>query len=306
VGSVELGYAITKYGAQGMTVDRAFVVLGDGLSKEEAYTALTRARDGTELYAVSREPVERAEIAPAKDERKLGPDEFGRGMERSEQGALAIDERLRGELECQPIAALVNELHRIEAAEDDIAQRRLEAVAAARADAERDVRRARDGLGQGHTRDPAKRARLESIEAHATERLRELRAEEQVAHAAAPDPAERERGAAIERILAERRRLSIESAIIAEPRYLTEALGRRPEGLRPRLEWERAVDTVEHHRQRLGVRDRDRALGAEPGTRDERARWRAAHRELETLRARVREHDLGRDRAQAAGLGIER
>ncbi|MGH2991986.1 MAG: MobF family relaxase, partial [Solirubrobacterales bacterium] len=41
VGSVELGYAITKYGAQGMTVDRAFVVLGDGLSKEEAYTALT-------------------------------------------------------------------------------------------------------------------------------------------------------------------------------------------------------------------------------------------------------------------------
>ncbi|MGH3041371.1 MAG: MobF family relaxase, partial [Gaiellaceae bacterium] len=70
-GSVELGYAITKYGAQGMTVDRAFVVLGDELSKEEAYTGLTRAREGTELYAVTREPVERAEIAPAKDERKL-------------------------------------------------------------------------------------------------------------------------------------------------------------------------------------------------------------------------------------------
>src|SRR5215218_8244032 len=97
-----------------MTVDRAFVVLGDGLSKEEAYTALTRAREGTELYAVSREPVDRAEIAPAKDERTLGPDELGCQMERTDQRALAIDERLRGELERKATAALVEELLRIE------------------------------------------------------------------------------------------------------------------------------------------------------------------------------------------------
>jgi conjugative relaxase-like TrwC/TraI family protein len=252
VGSLELGYAITKYGAQGMTVDRAFVVLGDGLSKEEAYTALTRAREATELYAVSREPIERAEIAPANDQRKLGPDEVGRQMERSEQRVWAIDERLRADLERKPTAVLVGEVRRIEAAGDEIGQRRLEAVAAARADAERAAGRAREALGQTRTGDRAERARLESIEAHATERLHQLRAQERAVRDAAPDPAERERGAAIERILAERRRLSVESAIVAEPRYLTEALGRRPEGLRRRLEWEGAVDTVERHRQLLG------------------------------------------------------
>jgi conjugative relaxase-like TrwC/TraI family protein len=304
VGPVELGYAITKYGAQGMTVDRAFVVLGDGLSKEEAYTALTRAREGTELYAVSREPVERAEIAPAPEERKLGADELARGMERSEQGALAIDEVLRGELERKPTAALVDDLHGIEAASDEIGQRRLKAVAAAVAEAERDVGRAREALGQGHTGNRAERARLESIAAHATDRLRVLRAEEAAARAAAPDPAQRERGAAIERILAERRRLSVESAIVAEPRYLTEALGRRPEGLRRRLEWERAVDTVERYRQRLGVRDPDRALGDEPRAPLDRARWVAAQRELEAVRAPVIERAGTREPVRGVAVEI--
>jgi conjugative relaxase-like TrwC/TraI family protein len=306
VGSVELGYAITKYGAQGMTVDRAFVVLGDGLSKEEAYTALTRAREGTELYAVSREAVERSEIAPAQEERKLGAVELGRQMERAEQRALAIDDRLRGELERKPTAALADEFQAIKSGDDDPGRRRLEAVAAARAQAERDVRRALEALGQTQTRDRTQRARRESIAAHATERLRELRAEERVARAAAPDPAERERGAAIERILAERRRLSVEAAIVAEPRYLTEALGRRPDGLRPRLEWELAVDTVERHRQLLGVRDPDRALGEKPRTRDERASWRAAQRELEAVRARVVEREVTRESNLGVGVEIAR
>lgn len=66
------------------------------------------------------------------------------------------------------------------------------------------------------------------------------------------------------------------------------------------------MDTVERHRQVLGVRDPDRALGEEPRARDERARWRAAQRELEALRARVVERDLTRDRERVAGIGIER
>jgi hypothetical protein len=177
---------------------------------------------------------------------------------------------------------------------------------AARAQTERDVGRAREALARANTRDRAERVRLETIAAHATERLGELRAEEGVARAAAPDPAARERGAAIERILAERRRLSVEAAIVAEPRYLTEALGRRPEGLRRRLEWERAVHSVERHRQLLGVRDPDRALGEEPRSRDERARWASVQRELETLRVRVVDRDLTQHRERVAGIGIER
>jgi conjugative relaxase-like TrwC/TraI family protein len=305
VGSVELGYAITKYGAQGMTVDRAFVVLGDGLSKEEAYTALTRAREGTELYAVSREPVERAEFAPAKADRDIGPEGLGRGMERSEPRALAIDERLRGELERRSTAELVRELDRLERRRNDPAARRAEAAASARREAEVQLAEARRALERPAARGP-ERARLEAIRGHAVERLDALRAQERTAREVAPQPADRERAAGIERILAERRRLSVEAAITAGPRYLTEALGDRPEGLRRRLEWERGVDTLERHRQLLGVRDPDRALGEEPHARDARARWRAAQRELDALRTRVAERELGRESTRALGVEIGR
>jgi hypothetical protein len=305
IGSVELGYAITKYGAQGMTVDRAFVVLGDGLSKEEAYTALTRAREGTELYAVSREPIERAEIAPAKDEREMGADELGRGMERSEQQALAIDERLRGELEGRSTEELVTELGRLERGLDDPAFRRAGATAAARREAEAQLAEARRTL-ETPTARGAELARFEAIHVHAAERLDALRMAERTQREAVPDPADQRCAATIERILAERRRLSVEAAITAEPRYLTEALGPRPEGLRRRLEWERSVDTLERHRQLLGVRDPERALGEEPRARDERARWWAAQRQLEALRGRVVEREVSREPMRAHGVEIGR
>jgi conjugative relaxase-like TrwC/TraI family protein len=307
-GSVELGYAITKYGAQGMTVDRAFVVLGDGLSKEEAYTALTRAREGTELYAVTREPVERAEIAPTQDERKLGADAWGRQMERSEQQRLAIGERLRSELEREPTTALVEELRRIEACGEEAAGRRLEALATTRAEAERDAERARTALAETRPGDRAERTRIESITEHAAERLEALQARERAMRETTRGvaPGDRERGVAIERILAERRWLRVESAIRLEPAYLTDALGPPPEGLRRRLEWERAVDTLERHRQRLGARDSNRALGEEPRRAQERAEWRAATRELEAMRARLVERERAPERVRAVGQGIER
>jgi hypothetical protein len=299
-GSVELGYAITKYGAQGMTVDRAFVVLGDGLSKAEAYTALTRAREGTELYAVTREPVELAEIAPAQDERNVDAGELGRDMERSEQRALAIDERLRGELERRSTQALVAELNELDRARDDPDHRRAEAIRAARADVEAML--AEVPQHSDTARGP-ERARVEAL----AERARELEAQESALARTAPSPAQvDERAAAIERILADRRRFSVEAAIGLESQYLADALGPPPEGLRQRLEWERAVDTLERHRQRLGVRDPDRALGKEPRNTRERANWRAAQRELEVMRARLVEHERAFGRVRTAGQGIER
>jgi conjugative relaxase-like TrwC/TraI family protein len=300
VGPVELGYAITKYGAQGMTVDRAFVVLGDGLSKEEAYTALTRAREGTELYAVSREPVERAEIAPSKEERKVGTEELGRGIERSEQRGLAIDERVRGELQRRSTEELVRELDTLEGALEDPNTRRAEVTTSARREAEAQLAESRRALEISTARG-SERAQLEAIHGHAAQRLDALRAEEHAAREAAPDLAEPERAAAIERILAERRRLRVEAAIALEPGYLDDALGPRPEGLRARLEWERAVDRLERHRQRLGVRDPERSLGPAPGEALARSRWRQAQREIERARDRI----PGREREQAVTASLE-
>jgi hypothetical protein len=100
----------------------------------------------------------------------------------------------------------------------------------------------------------------------------------------------------------------MEAAIRLEPRYITDALGARPEVLSERLEWERAVDRIERRRQRLGVTDRERALGEELEPASDRAEWRAARRELERLRVRFAEREIERDaeRDQILELAIER
>ena len=232
-GPVELGYAITRWGAQGMTVDRAFVVMTDGLTKEDAYVALTRARQSTQLYALAREPIERAEFAPASEERNIELQDLGMEVERSTEGALAIDERLRGELEHAPTAELVAELA-----------------------------------------------------------------------GAASEPGGW-RAAAIERALAERRRATVEAALALQPRYIVDTLGPRPAGVHARLEWERAVDRVEVLRQRLGVRDRERALGKAPRQVRARVAWRQAAQEIEALRVRIAERGASRQRRRSAGIGLE-
>jgi conjugative relaxase-like TrwC/TraI family protein len=305
-GPVELGYAITKYGAQGMTVDRTLAVLCDGLSKEDAYTTMTRARQATALYGVAREPVERAEIAPAADERRIGMTELGRQIERSEQRAVAIDESLRCELEGEPTARLIAEHRQIDASADDPARRRAQAVVIERTKAEREAERARSAVERATTR--AERLRLGAILEHSEERVARLRSKERAAEPPATvEPfSGRERAAAIERILAERRRLQVEAAIRLEPAYLVDALGPRPEGLCDRLEWERAVDALEGHRQRLGVRDHGKALGVVPADAGTRAEWRDARRELEAMRVRIAGQELSRARGRAAEFAIER
>jgi ATP-dependent exoDNAse (exonuclease V) alpha subunit len=47
------GYALTIHKAQGATVDRAFVLVTDALTREAGYVAMSRARKGTELFVPS-------------------------------------------------------------------------------------------------------------------------------------------------------------------------------------------------------------------------------------------------------------
>ena len=47
------GYAITGHSAQGLTCDRAFVLVTSEASREWCYTALSRGREANRIYAVS-------------------------------------------------------------------------------------------------------------------------------------------------------------------------------------------------------------------------------------------------------------
>ena len=73
---VELAYATTVHGAQGETVDRAHVAIGDTTGAAAAYVAMTRGRHGNTAHLVA-ESVEEArkqwvEVF-ARDRADLGP-----------------------------------------------------------------------------------------------------------------------------------------------------------------------------------------------------------------------------------------
>ena len=49
-GHLDHGYATTIHKSQGLTVDRAFILATDSLTREAGYVAMSRARKGTDLY----------------------------------------------------------------------------------------------------------------------------------------------------------------------------------------------------------------------------------------------------------------
>ncbi len=90
---LDYGYALTGHAAQGVSVDRAYVLLPDqGALKEWGYVACTRARLQTRLYLADRDALERetplCQPAPAAP-----PERAARALERSSTEPLALDQR---------------------------------------------------------------------------------------------------------------------------------------------------------------------------------------------------------------------
>jgi ATP-dependent exoDNAse (exonuclease V) alpha subunit len=67
--TLQHGYALTCHVAQGLTADSAFLLADIGLSKELAYTALSRGRKTNHLYITEQLDLPHAEYAPVEPAR---------------------------------------------------------------------------------------------------------------------------------------------------------------------------------------------------------------------------------------------
>jgi conjugative relaxase-like TrwC/TraI family protein len=85
------GYAITCHVAQGLTVDQAFVLADDGLTRELAYTALSRGRTGNRLYLARQPDDPRAEFAPGSPTDRDPLERLAAAFKTSRATVLAID-----------------------------------------------------------------------------------------------------------------------------------------------------------------------------------------------------------------------
>jgi conjugative relaxase-like TrwC/TraI family protein len=90
---LDYGYALTGHAAQGITVDRAYVLLPDqGALQEWGYVACSRARLQTRLYLADRDALERE--TPLRESDPAAPSErTARALERSSAEPLALDQR---------------------------------------------------------------------------------------------------------------------------------------------------------------------------------------------------------------------
>jgi conjugative relaxase-like TrwC/TraI family protein len=90
---LDYGYALTGHAAQGITVDRSFVLLPDhGALQEWGYVACTRARLQTRLYLADRDALERE--TPLRQPDPAGPPErAASALQRSAAESLALDQR---------------------------------------------------------------------------------------------------------------------------------------------------------------------------------------------------------------------
>lgn len=102
-GRLAHGYATTVHKAQGATVDRCFVLVDDTMTREHAYTALSRGRHGNELFLVADDPRVEERHASEVDFDPL--DAVRRAIGRSTAKRMAVDE-------VQPVAAPLEKLCR--------------------------------------------------------------------------------------------------------------------------------------------------------------------------------------------------
>jgi hypothetical protein len=85
------GYAITCHIAQGLTVDRAFVLADERLSRESGYTALSRGRHANHLYATRQPDNPRADIGPTQPRTRDPLERLAAALQTSTATTLAID-----------------------------------------------------------------------------------------------------------------------------------------------------------------------------------------------------------------------
>jgi hypothetical protein len=321
--TIDLGYATTGHRAQGVTLDRALVRVAGMEDREWFYVGATRAARATRFYdVVSPEPRPaelELDVPPARppsiDARLVGVAGRDGGKYLALDAGAAGPVELRG-MSKQQLRAERDRTARLLRDAPPDKSRLLNHTAERRQQAEQGLaeatatlqaaRRRLVELGQGAGR-LLRRQEL----AEARDRLTQAQTNQQLAQRQANRAADQEREArraqqqhqawserhapllsadqARARELAWRSRVGTRSVELERPGWLRE-LGEPPATVKGQRTWRQAVARIEQYRERYGITDPDRALGAQPRSRDleQRRHHHAASQTIQRLHERRR------------------
>ncbi len=292
--ALEYAYAVTKFGAQGKTVDRAYPLLDAGSSLEQELVAVSRGREVANVYAVASSELVDPDLGPARREVSDELHDIRDAIEREGNDFAAAEVPLRKKIE-----ALSSK---------ELADRRAELVAAARAADPQSSRRDRleqaieSGEGwvgrlsrereaiEAMRYPPADElARVASAEAGQARMLRRNLAELErlpvSTTAAEPrplDPATRLEAALIEKRIERNARREVRASQLDPSQVIYSALGPFPANDPDKAAaWDGGAHTIATYRHRHDIHDDANPLGRQPRGASARAERARAQRRVE-------------------------
>ncbi|MEZ5078116.1 MAG: MobF family relaxase [Solirubrobacterales bacterium] len=320
--AIEHAYAITKYSAQGKTLDRAYPLLDAAGSLEQELVAVSRGREVANVYAVAASELTDADLGPGRREVSDSLHDIRLAIEREGANYSAAEAALR-----QRIA--------------DLSPRQLAARRAALAEQvseadplfsrgdrlDREIKRAEEWLGRmtgerealeaNESPRAADLARASTGEVAAREKLSRLRAQRSALperDAEAPDsrplaPSTRLESELVEDAVDRLARRDVAAARI-EPieDVICETLGTFPHADPEKARtWHEGADAIASYRRRHGITDTDNPLGPQPNDSAARAERARVERRIESAQRRLgrratrgaarrtpQPHDIGR------------
>jgi conjugative relaxase-like TrwC/TraI family protein len=317
--AIEYAYAITKFGAESKTFDRAYPFLDGASNLEEELVALSRGREFANVYTVAATDLLDPDLGPGRREVHDSLQDVRQSIEREGADVPATEAAVRAEIDTMSPSALA--ARRAELAEearnaDPAVNRRDTLDSEIRRDREwlktlAAEREATERMGVGPAGDVAQ---LQAKEAKTAERLArnidERRSLPELSPVTEPKPAtarDRLEATLIDRRINVLARQEVTAGRQGESHVLHKALGPFPKDEAARNVWNGAAHSLATYRLRHNVRDRENPLGRPPKSARGRAEHARVQKRLEAAQRRLRRaQQRNAQRAAAKNLGIGR
>lgn len=317
---LDYAYALTNFGAQGKTFDRAYPFLDAGGDLEQQLVAVSRGRDVANVYAVASTELVDPDLGPGLREVSDDLHDIRIAIEREGNDYTAAEVALRKQIEQLAPTELAS--RRVELAE---AGRAADPVLARRDQLDREIKDAseridwlrREGDAIEAMREPPtdELARVTTGEASQADRLQRciverdaLQESTATAEPKPPDPARRLEAVLVDQRIDQLARRDVQDARLEPTHAIYNALGPYPGNAEPdkAYAWGRGAHEIATFRRRHGITDKSDALGKQPkgaAARAERTRAQRRIAEAQRRLGRAADRSAKRSASRAASLG---